>query len=579
MVYCHPMTPRYQLAPQPDEAVRTELAAYDELTQQLLATRGVTTKGDAERFFSPVYEDAAHDPFLLADMDVAVARIIRAIDAGEHIALYTDFDADGIPAGALLRDALAKVGHTACTNYIPHRDAEGYGFHVRAVDTLARRGVTLIITADVGITDGATVSYAKGKGIDVIITDHHLPGEELPDAVAVVNPQRLDDFYPCPHLSGSGVAFKVVQGVYKRAREEQKPWIAHVPEGWEKWLLDLVAIATVADMVPLVAENRALVHYGLLVLRKSPRPGIGALCKKMRLQQRFVTEDDIGFSIAPRINASSRMGSPEVALELLTTDDEARAADLASALESLNNKRKGHVAAIVRELNKRIPADVSRRVIVAGNPSWNPALLGLAANSLVGTHRKTVCLWGRDGSGTLRGSCRGNGEVHVVELLRAVEHALAAYGGHEHAGGFCVAPDQVHTLPDVLEAAFDRAARDTRDESVAADAELDHTQLEHMYRVVQRFAPFGVGNPKPVFLCRDVHIHAVRTFGKEDAHVEIHIGQRASADMVRAIAFFTRPEAFTRTPDVGRRATVVCTLERSRFAGRVQLELRIVDIV
>lgn len=573
------MTARYTLKEQPEKDVSDELVEYDELTQSLLCARGVTTQQEAEHFFNPQYEADEHDPYLLTDMDKAVARISAAIDAGEHIALYTDFDADGIPAGALLHDAFTKLGHTQFINYIPHRDTEGYGFHTAAVDVLAKQGVTLIITADVGITDVETVAYARELGVDVVVTDHHLPGDTLPAAVAVVNPQRLDDFYPCPYLSGSGVAFKLVQAIIRHAREHKKAWVSNVPEGWEKWLLDLVAIATVADMMPLVGENRSLVYYGLLVLRKSPRPGIGALCKKLRLTQRFLTEDDIGFSIAPRINASSRMGSPEVAFDLLTTTDAGSAADKAAALEALNNKRKAHVATIVRELNKKIPSDTGHHVLVAGNPNWNPALLGLAANSLVDTHGKTVCLWGREGTGNIKGSCRSNGEVHVVELFKSISDSLTHFGGHEHAGGFSVSHDAIHDLQELFDTAFEAAKIDTREEVVTADAELDHTALDTTYRTLSRFSPFGIQNPKPIFVCKNVLIQSVRQFGKEDAHIELTIGEDEFARPVRAIAFFKNSTSFTKKPEQDAVATLACTLELSRFGGRVQHELRIVDIM
>ena len=573
------MTSRHTLKDKPSDAVREALAAYDAFTQDLLFSRGIVTHEEAERFFNPVYDAPEHDPFLLTDMDSAVTRILRAIDEEETIALYTDFDADGIPAGALLHDACTKIGYTNFINYIPHRDTEGYGVHIDAIDALREKGVTLIITADVGISDNEAVAYAHDNGIDVIVTDHHVPGETLPSAVAVINPQRVDDFYPCPHLSGCGVAFKLVQALYQRAREQNKPWIEDVPEGWEKWLLDLVAIATVADMMPLVGENRALVRFGLLVLHKSPRLGIGAMCKKLGLQQRFITEDDIGFSIAPRINASSRMGSPETAFELLTTTDAAAAADRAAELESLNNKRKAHVAKIVRELNKRIPDAGEHPVVVAGNPNWNPALLGLAANSLVDTHGKTVCLWGREGTGSIKGSCRGNGDVHIVEMFRAVADRLAQFGGHEHAGGFSVAHDDVHHLQEIFDDGFAHAATPQTVPTVSADAALKPTEARRTHNALERFSPFGIENPKPVFICNDVYVHSVRHFGKEDAHVELMISEDEFSNHIRAIAFFKHAESFARTPTPESRVTIAGTLELSRFAGRVQLELRIVDIV
>ena len=569
----------YTFKDKPPQSVRDALHAYDELTQDMLYARGIATASDAQAFFSPDYDRDIHDPFLLTDMDAAVVRIIRAVDDGEHIGIYTDFDADGIPAGALLHDAFVRIGHDTFTNYIPHRDTEGYGFHMRAVDTLKEKGVTLIITADVGITDVETVAYAREQGIDVIVTDHHLPGDVLPGACAVVNPQRLDDFYPNMHLCGSGVAFKLVQALYARARETEKAWIRDVPVGWEKWLLDYVAIATVADMMPLVGENRTLVHFGLFVLRKTQRPGIVALVKRLRLAKPFITEDDIGFSIGPRINASSRMGSPEVALELFTTTDEGRAQDLAKQLDALNNKRKGVVAGIVRELKKRLSDTQDHPVLVAGNPSWNPALLGLAANSLVDAYGKTVCVWGREGTGNIKGSCRGAGDVNIVDLFTAARDALTQFGGHEHAGGFSIAHEDVHTLQETFSAAYDTVKRERQERAVVADAPLRTTALRDTHSCLTKFAPFGIGNEKPLFTCERVSVVSVRQFGTDDAHIEVQIGEDEFSPTVRAIAFFKQAESFTKHPVVGETITLLGSLELSRFGGRVSYEMRIVDIV
>lgn len=553
--------------------------AMQELITQLLAKRGVTTKEEREQFLKPDYERDIHDPFLLVDMDVAVARISQAIDENEHIAIYSDFDADGIPAGALLHDVCKKVGHERFTNYIPHRDTEGYGFHIGAVDALHAQEVTLIITVDVGITGHEATAHAKDLGIDVIITDHHLPGETLPDALAVINPQRLDDFYPNIHLCGSGVAFKLTQALIATARSQEKEWIADVPEGWEKWLLDLVAIATVGDMMQLVGENRALVHFGLVVLRKGRRPGVGALCRKLGFRHQYLTEDDIGFSIAPRINASSRMGSPETAFQLLTTDDESIATTAAKELESLNNKRKGTVASMVRVLNERFKNSHDMEVLVAGNPEWNPALLGLAANSLVDTYGKTACLWGRDGTGALKGSCRSNGDVHIVEFFKALGDTLTHFGGHEFAGGFSIAPDAVHTFADVCNEAATHVKPGAQTQApLASDASLPPLALSQTHAQLECLSPFGMGNPKPVLLYEQVEIASVRQFGKEELHLEVQLNDEARGGTLRAIAFFKTHTSFTRDLVAGERVDVLATLELSRFAGRTSYELRILDV-
>ena len=264
---------------------------FSDLLRTLLTKRGLQTDSEIAAFLNPDYELHTHDPFLLKGMYTAVERLLAAVASGERIAIYADFDCDGIPGAALLSDIFKKIGYENVEVYLPHRDREGYGFHTEAITALAARGVKLIITVDVGTTAVDAVRFAKEKGVDVIVTDHHeIPGA-LPDAVAVLNPKISP--YPFPHLCGAAVAFKLAQATLIEGKKRGIGSFAKIPDGWEKWLLDMVAIATIADMVPLVGENRTLAHWGLRVLRKSPRPGINALVKRLRLHKSELTEDDI----------------------------------------------------------------------------------------------------------------------------------------------------------------------------------------------------------------------------------------------------------------------------------------------
>src|SRR3989338_4218268 len=351
------------------------------LVRSLLSKRGIETEIDIASFLNPDYELHTHDPFLLSGMDVAVDRVLRAIERGERIAVYADFDCDGIPGAALLSDFFKRIGYENFEVYLPHRDREGYGFHTEAISALAGRGVKLIITIDVGTNAVGAVAHAKELGVDVIVTDHH-EVTELPDAVAVLNPKIVP--YPFPHLCGAAVAFKFVQAALAEGKRRKLEKFLAIPEGWEKGLLDVVAPATIADMVAMTGENRVLVHWGLQVLRKSPRPGLAALCASARVSQRAITEDDIGFSLAPRLNAASRMDHPDLAFQLLTTRSRAEAESLAHQLEQLNNQRKGVVASIVKQAKKRARErfGIGTPVTVLGDTAWKPALLGLAANSV-----------------------------------------------------------------------------------------------------------------------------------------------------------------------------------------------------
>lgn len=548
-----------------------------DLVRSLLSKRGIQNDNEIRNFLTPDYDLHTHDPFLFRDMHWALDRLFAAIERNERIAIYADFDCDGIPGAAVLSDLFTKVGYENFEVYLPHRDREGYGFHLDAIDTLAARGVKLIITVDVGTTALEAVKHAKEKGVDVIVTDHHEIVSELPDAIAILNP-KLDP-YPFKGLCGAGVAFKFAQAIIREGKCRNLETFTAISKGWEKWLLDLVAIATVADMVPLVGENRALVFWGLQVLRKSQRLGIMALCNKLRLRKAELAEDDIGFSIAPRINAASRMDNPDLALRLLTTKDAAEADALASQLESLNTKRKGAAGAIVREAKKRARDRFrpEESVVVLGNPEWKPALLGLAANSVVEERGGVVCLWGRDALGRLKGSCRSDGSFSVLELFTHSKDTLEEFGGHERSGGFSVAHERVHELQDALAAASLQLTAAPEKIEGQYDARITLAEVSRsLFKDISYLAPFGMENPKPVFLVERATIMAIKKFGKESNHIEITLDGDCCAP-VRAYDFFRKPEQFSRVPRQGEKASVLATLERDTFRGG--LALRLVDVL
>jgi single-stranded-DNA-specific exonuclease len=552
--------------------------SLDMLTQTLLQKRGITTEADIEKFLSPNYDEHLHDPFLLTDMEKAVERILRAIRENEHIVIYTDYDCDGIPGGVLLHDFFTAIEYTNFENYIPHRHEEGYGFNAGSVPAFKERNATLIITVDCGITDHAGVEKANELGIDVIVTDHHEPSETLPPAFAVINPKR-DAAYPFNGICGTTVAYKLALAVLQRGREDGS---VTLKEGMEKWWLDLVALATIADMVPLIDENRVLVRYGLQVLRKSPRPGLQQLLKKAGGSQRYLTEDDIGFTIAPRINAASRMDDPEDAFHMLRTKDEVEAGTFVVHLEKLNNERKGVVAGMVKEAKKRIEKmSELPTVIVLGNPEWRPSLVGLVANSLADEYRKPAFLWGKDGKGIVKGSCRSDGVTSVVRIMENAPTAFLTFGGHHASGGFSVSHDTIHTLPELLHEAFvSRSGIDLeipREESYC-DITIQMNDIDdRLLRTLDLCAPYGMGNPKPLFEIRDVIPEGVAIFGKTQNHTKLKL--RTQNGWFDAICFFKLPHEFSVTPEKGKPVTLLAHIERSFFMGRLETRLRIVDIV
>lgn len=549
-----------------------------DLVSKLLTKRGITEDAAVDAFLNPDYVAHTHSPFLLDGMDVAVDRLLAAIEQDERIAVYADFDCDGIPGAALLSDFFTKIEYANFEVYLPHRDREGYGFHTDAIAALAERDVKLIITVDVGTTAIDAVQFAKEKGVDVIVTDHHEIPAGLPDAVAVLNPKIAP--YPFPHLCGAAVAFKLAQAALIEGKKRGIGRFEKVQDGWEKWLLDMVAIATIADMVQLVGENRTLTHWGLQVLRKSPRPGIRALCTKLRLRQNELAESDVGFSIAPRINAASRMDEPDLALRLLVTRDAAEAESVAAQLEKLNAKRKGVVASLVKQARAHVKERFTDkdRVVVLGNPEWKPALLGLAANSIMGDRGGIVCMWGRDANGTLKGSCRSDGDVSLLDLFQNAGDVFEEYGGHAASGGFSVSHENVHRLPEALALAVETLPPRSDALVIEHDVSVTLSDISSLlFKEVSRLAPFGIGNPKPLFLLSNTTITGVKRFGKESNHVEVMLECRESGKSARAFEFFKSPQDFSFLPEPGRFANLLATIERDSYRGG--LALRIVDVL
>ena len=563
-----------------DETLREELAEYDDLIAALLARRGVTSKEDAQKFLNPSYDDHLHDPLLMLDMPKAAERVARAITSGEHIAVWSDYDCDGIPGAVLMHDFLKKA-EANFENYIPHRHEEGYGVNISGIEKLAERGVTLIITVDSGITDIAAVARANELGMEVIVTDHHLPSEDgLPPAFAILDAKaREEETYPFKDLCGSGVAWKLccaVLSVEPTLREK-------IPEGWEKWLLDMAGLATIADMVPLHGENRLIAKYGLLVMRKSPRIGFQKLCRSARVEQRNITEGDVGFMIAPRVNAASRMGDARDAFELFTTEDETVADTLAKKLEAANRKRKAEAGATTRAVHARLKErDEIRSVIALGDPSWRPGLLGLVANGIADEYERPVFLWGREGNNTLKGSVRSGGDTHIVELMQATEGVFAEFGGHAAAGGFSVKDDAVFFLEDKLVEAYETISKDTQEDAFQAhaDAAISPEEVDHvLLRKIEQLAPFGEMNPQPVFLLREVEVREISRFGKAQEHLKLKIA-RENGNLLDAITFFAKGALAKHAErlEPGSRVHVLGHLERDMFSRGQPVRLRLIDV-
>lgn len=562
------------------------------LVEILLEKRGIIDEQAREVFLNPSYDRHTYDPFLLPDIERAVVRIFEAIEAKERIAVYSDYDCDGIPGAVIFHDFFQKIGYDNVEFYIPDRHEEGYGLHQPAIDTLIEHNVNLIITVDLGITAVDEVVYATTHGIDVIITDHHMPQEILPHAYAIVNPKLptvhtdgTEIYYPDRMLCGAGVAYKCVCAFLSKYGE-----YFSVPLGWERWLLDMVAIGTLSDMVPLVDENRVLASAGLQVLRRNGRVGLQELWKLAGVDPRTLHEEDVTFTLAPRLNAASRMDTPHKAFDLLRTRSVEDARVNAKELSRINDTRKKLVTDSMRAVHKTLESRTLGPVIVVGNPMWHVGVLGLIASKIMDTHKCPVFVWGgneddeeiNNGTKGFKGSCRAQIGDNVVALMTALpSEMLLKFGGHELAGGFTVARDQVHFLETHLTALYEKKeiSEDVHNKkNTLYDTTLSLDVVNSsLYKTLTKFSPCGVGNPVPTFLFSGVVPTKVARFGKEKNHLEIAFD--VDGRVLRAIAFFKTEKSFDVPLEVGVPIDLIARIESSTFMRKTELRLRIVDIV
>ena len=491
-------------------------AGIDALQAQLLYNRGIRT-AEAMRTFLDARYDKTPDPLSLIDMPRALERIQRALTRREHITIYGDYDADGVTSAALLTRALRTLGHPShlLDYHIPNRLSEGRGLNIKALDMLKSRGTSLLITTDCASSDIEPVEHAKTLGIDVIITDHHHPPEQRPDAYAMINPWRLDCTYGERYLCGVGITFKLAQALfraYKRPAEEHD-------------LLDLVAIGTIADIVPLLGENHTLVRLGLERLRHTHKPGLLALIRKANLQQDKLRERDISYALAPRINAAGRMQDASIAFELLTTDDDAQASQYADELEALNVSRQQQTETLmnaVREELQRYPDDPV--ILVSGN-DWPEGIIGLVAGKLVEEFKRPVFVLSK-GEEYSRGSARSSDGFNIILALRAHADLFERYGGHAQAAGFTIANERIEDLrrhllswhtsggttssgaPGVLAMEMpDPTSLVIEPEQMAPGStrmiDLIFTKPERLkystFSKIQQLSPFGAANTEPIF--------------------------------------------------------------------------------
>lgn len=558
------------------DKIEQELSAYGPITKRLLVNRGITTREDAYSFMFPSYENGVFDPFLLKDVSKAIQRIYDAIKNNEKILVYSDYDCDGIPGAVIMNDFFQMLSYSNYSIYIPDRHKEGYGLQIETLEKIITdEKPNLIITVDLGITNNKEVDFCNEKNIDVIISDHHLPGKEVPSAYAVVNPKQETCSYPDEMLCGSGVAFKIVQAFLVQFGDE-----FGVGKGQEKWLLDMVGLATLSDMVPLTNENRVFAHYGLLVFKKTKRLGLQSLLKKAGVKPEYLTEEDITFSVTPRINAAGRMDHPKHAFELLAAKNQIDAEQKSQLLHDYNLTRKNLVKVIMKKAKAKSEDRKNHEILVVGDRTWAPGILGLIASRLVEEYNKPVFVWGGGEDDTvMKGSCRSDGSVNMVELMEACKDVFVTFGGHELAGGFSVSFENVLFLENLLLEKYEVMKKPKQEfKTYTYDMELTFDQVSYdIFKEISKLAPFGIGNPKPVFLFRDSEIEVVKMFGKSNEHLEL-LFRDMFGRQIKAISFFTKHDSFGVPLIPGMKIQLFASLEKSFFGYKPELRLRIEDI-
>ena len=552
-------TYNWQFAPQVEDADFTKIAKKAGLgpeAARLLFSRGIKDEDSLSRFLAPSLDDL-HDPYLLHDMDKAVDRIRRAIEQGEFILVYGDYDADGMTSASILKETLEQLG-AECLVYLPNRFTDGYGPNASVYKYfIEQQGISLIVTVDNGVAGHEAIDLAQSMGVDVIVTDHHSLPEVLPDAHAIVHPEHPESDYPFKHLAGCGVAFKLACALLEEVQVE---------------LLDLVAIGTIADMVSLTDENRIMVQYGLEVLRNTQRLGLQELFEVAGISSSDLTEETVGFQLAPRLNALGRLDDPNPAIDLLTGFDDEEVHEIALMIQNKNEERKEIVQAIYEEAKSLV--DPNKSVQVLAKEGWNPGVLGIVAGRLLEELGQTVIVLNIE-DGRAKGSARSIEAVDIFEALDPHRELFIAFGGHAGAAGMTLEVEQLDALSEILETYVKDKGIDAKGKSkLYLDEELDLENLSlEAVKSYERLAPFGMDNQKPVFYIRDFQVENARSMGAGDSHLKLKISKGTANFEVVAFGQGAKATEFAQTKQL----ELAVTLSVNQWNGQTTLQLMMVD--
>ncbi len=543
----------------------------DRVILQLLYNRGLTSQTEIDIFLGPDYERDQYDPFLFNHMAKAVELILAAIKAQKKIVIYGDYDADGVTSTALMYLTLKKLGAQNLSVYIPNRLEEGYGLNASAIKDLAQQGVALIITVDCGITNVDEVKLAKDNNMAVVITDHHLTGKVLPPATAIICPTVKGEKYPFKKLAGVGVAFKLAQALLKNNSGEYA--------AFEKWLLDLVAIGTVADMVPLLGENRTLVKWGLLVLNKTQRLGLRELIEVMGTRGQLESYH-ISFQLAPRLNAAGRMDHANTAYELLVTDDEAEALAVASDLNEKNKQRQKVTEEMMKiSLEQLGQVTGEQKILFSQYDGWSPGLVGLVAGRLSDKFSRPVIVFGKSGDKYV-GSGRSIEEFDITQALNECAEYLESFGGHKQACGLTIVGEENFKkfIEKISLQAQDKLAGIEFRPALSVEAEIKLSQVNwQLIDALNKFSPFGESNNEPVFITRALQVYDIVIMGNSGQHLKLLLDD-GSYGRPRKFVGFNLVEEWKDKIKINEKLDVAYRISVNEWNGNREIEFKIVDI-
>lgn len=541
---------------------------------EILKVRGLNNPEAQRAFLNPNY-DALADPLLLPDMQKAVQRIAKAKKNKEHVVIYGDYDIDGLSATALLHEALGKFGLDVST-FIPSRFSDGYGLAGEAIDRLASGGATLLITVDCGSASIAEVAHAKKLGVDVIITDHHTVGETLPEAVAVINPKRADHDYPFRDFSGVGVAFGLVRALQAHFNKDPSTG-SGLPFGQEKWLLDLVALGTICDIVSLTGENRMLAYWGLKVTGKTRRPGLKALMAVAAIEPRELTARSLGFGLGPRLNASGRLETAQLSLDLLTTNESLEALKIAGQLQAMNLERRVQQQKIVTQAKEQAERYKDDPVLVVSDPDWSHGIIGIVASKLMETYHKPVFVLQELGE-EAKGSARSFGDFSLAQAVQKNKKLLLKGGGHDAAAGVTLLTKNIDSFRRSLNDYYASLKLSAQAELLKATPDLVlglfEAVDEALVEQLAQLEPFGNDNPEPRFGFENLLVVDVRTMGDKKQHVKLKL-KDAQGRTLSMLAFSAPAHFFV---EVGERVNVCCSLNINEWQGSRSVEGRLLEL-